>query len=302
MADTNDAAKQAVMNAAEGYDGVAVQDELGEVKIVHNDHNADPDDPGDGEEVQEEDTISKTNNTEDEVEQPESNEVSGSDPDIQSALDLYKALNSPHAGEVLKALAKAKGIELAEDYEIVESNEGEVLDFTKFVKDRLNPKFEFLAEDLGKIFKDFGALQDKKVSTIKQDTARDGYVSKLQTVMEKFGTDNGINIEDSKNPVSNKMVEIGKTMKFTGRTPQEYRSYLDRVHNIAKSELGIKDSNKDDVVDKVNKINKINKNLSASGPEAVKTAETKTAEHVAPKDLSAEDAVRAAMRGIKFKR
>jgi hypothetical protein len=285
MPDIN-SVEEAIASAIESESGEETQEETNEEE---------------GSEEQIEETMDDESDESDESDDSDDEEESAK-PDygleedkIKDAVNLYKTLHGNDNVSAVKHIARQLGIELAEDYDVVEEEapvaKSSTGNFKEILESKLGDRLKFMATPIAEAFEEFSKTQKNEVAQVREDISVREFRKECSQVIKEYTTEH--NIPDTlDNPVSKKINELAGKYKFTGSTSKEFREYFAEMHDLALVKLG---KSKDKPGNSA-RADKIKRNLDSKEPESAGNIGSK-GKKLPPKEYTAEEAVAAALRG-----
>ena len=219
---------------------------------------------------------------------------------IQEAVDLYKNLTGANSANIIKHIARQAGIELAEDYEVVdeeptsteETTSGSP-DFEGILKAKLGDRFRFLASPIAEAFAEVNKANASNVEKVREDITLGEFKKECGNVIRQYSAENDIP-DTLDNPVSKTINELTQRYKFTGSSVGEFKDYFAEMHDLALAKLGKSKPNKAE--NNSRRTKKIKRNLDSVEPESAGNTSI-TTRKAPPQEYTAEEAVKAALRG-----
>lgn len=251
----------------------------------------------DQDDASEEDVLEEDNGEEgeEEVEEEEQSDDLGLPKDqVAQAVQLFKAIQGQNGAEAIKQIARQAGIELAEDYEIVgdePENKNQDADIQAILEGELG-QFKFLAGPISKALQKIADSQNSNITKVQQDITTRELRRGITEEIKDYCAANGLNDDLSKDPVSAEIFKLTKQFPYQGSDRKEFRKYFSDLHDFALAKLG-KSRTKGAAP---NNNGKIKNNLASREASSAGNSGRKVRKP-APANLTAEDAVAAAMRG-----
>lgn len=244
----------------------------------------------------EENVLDESEEETEEEEKPEPVSYGLPDEQVKQAVQLFKAISGQNSAEAIKAIARQAGIELAEDKTTEESAEPSISDEDiKGILEGELGQFKFLAGPISKALQKIADRQNSSITKVKQDISAQEVKRGITEEIKDYCAKNGLNDDLGKDPVSAEIFKLSKQFPFQGTDRKEFRKYFGDLHTFALAKLG---KSKPNGVSP-NKNDKIKSNLASREASAVGNTGRKLRKP-APANLTAEDAVAAAMRGEFF--
>jgi len=234
--------------------------------------------------------VEDTKTEEEKVEESVESETFKSDPEIEEAINFYKALKDPSQQvEIIAELARRAGLLNKTE----QPTKSEVKKYTQLMEEVLGQEYPDLKDKMAKVFDAFEKENDTKLLYLKHQMD----VEKQEAMAQAFETEFASFIKENKvtEAVASRMIkEIEELPPSKGKDGRmiPLSNYLSKIHRIANSDVK-------KVVDTEKRIEKVNSNLAQRATN-LQSDVSESRLKQGSKLPTIREAVQAAYQGIKF--